>query len=210
MTLVMLMRHGEAENNVQHILAGRKLEFHLTERGRAQVSSTAESLKAIPIDAIYTSPMTRTVETAKIVSEKAGVDYSRDGRLIETDMGGLTGMTYSQVVEKYGNLFRKFYEGDDDDDGVLNSMHVESFSAIRSRVKDMLEYVAMKHPEESVLLVTHLDPVKAALMQTINLGPEALYKMSIKNASLAVLKHGSIDYSLLAFNVMDISRYPSE
>jgi len=207
MALVMLMRHGEAVNNVQHILAGRKLVFHLTDNGRAQAASTAGGLKAISIDAIYASPIARTVETAQIVSERIGVDYSTDERLTETDMGGLTGMTYSEVIAKYGNLFRKFYEGGDE---VLDSMRVERFAEIRSRIKDMLQHVATKHAEDNVLLVTHLDPVKAALTQTIDLGPEALYRMSIKNASLAVLKHSSLDYNLLAFNVMDMSRYPLE
>ncbi|MFQ5921146.1 MAG: histidine phosphatase family protein, partial [Nitrososphaerales archaeon] len=165
MALVMLMRHGEAVNNVEHILAGRELEFHLTERGRMQVTEIAEKLKTIPLQAIYTSPITRTVETSKIVSEKVGLDYSVDDRLIETDMGTLTGKSYGEVVGKYGNrIFQKFYEGDND---LQKEMGIESFSAIRSRVMNMLDYVAAKHPDENVLLVTHLDPVKAAMAETM-------------------------------------------
>ena len=207
MALVILMRHGEAENNVIHILAGRKSEYHLTERGKVQVADVAEKLKTVPIDAIYTSPVTRAIETSQIVTEKIGIDHKIDGRLTETEMGSVTGMGTNDVLKKYGNLFLKFYQ---DDDKMLRNMGVERFSAISARMGNMLDYVAEKHPEKNVLLVTHLDPIKAAITRIMGLKPEVLFKMVIRNASLTILKHSSRDYNLSAFNVMDISRYPLE
>ena len=201
-----MMRHGEADNNVEHILAGRELEYHLTERGREQVASTANGLRSIPIDAIYSSPVTRTVETAKIVSETIGVDYAIDERLIETDMGSVVGMSYKEAIEKYGNVFLRFYQ----EDPFVGNLNVERFSAIRERVNDMLNYVAEKHPDTNVLLVTHLDPIKAAITRILDLKAESLFNTAIKNASLTILRHGSSDYSLIAFNVMDINRYSFE
>ena len=200
------MRHGEAENNVEHIVAGRKLEYHLTEKGKMQVASIAEKLKAVPFDAIYSSPIPRTVETSQIVSKTLGVSYIIDERLTETDMGSLVGMRISEVSERYGDVFPKFYENDN----VSSEMGIEKFSAIGNRMNSMLDYVAEKHPDKNVLLVTHLDPIKAAITQIMDLKPEALFNMTIKNASLTVLKHSSKDYTLSAFNVMDISRYPLE
>lgn len=201
-----MMRHGEAENNVQHILAGRHLEYHLTERGREQVASTAKSLKSIPIDAIYASPVVRTIETAKIVSETIGIDYTIDDRLIETEMGSVVGMGYNDALEKYGNIFLRFYH----DDPMLENLKIERFSAIRGRVNNMLDHIAEKHSSTNILLVTHLDPIKAAISRILDLKPEALFNMTIKNASLTILRHGSSDYNLIAFNVMDMSRYSLE
>ena len=206
MALVMLMRHGEAENNVQHIVAGRKSEHHLTDNGRMQVRSAAEKLKDLSIDAIYTSPVVRTVETSQIVSETIGVDYTVDERLTETEMGSLVGMRMSEIIEKYDDLFHKFYYNDD----ALKETGLERFSSIGSRMNSMLDYVAERHPDKNVLLVTHLDPIKAAITRIMDLNPEVLFNMTIKNASLTILKHGSKDYSLSAFNVMDISRYTLE
>lgn len=202
----MLMRHGEAENNVQHIVAGRTSEYHLTEKGRMQVRGTAEKLKDLSIDAIYTSPVIRTVETSQIVSETIGVDYSVDERLTETEMGSLVGMRMNEVLEKYDGLFHKFYYNDD----ALSKLGLEGFSFIGSRMNSMLDYVAEKHPDKNVLLVTHLDPIKAAITQIMDLKPEVLFNMTIKNASLTILKHSSKDYTLSAFNVMDINRYSFE
>jgi len=201
------MRHGEAENNVLHILAGRESEYHLTEKGKTQVADVAEKLKTVPIDVMYTSPVTRAIETSQIVAEKIAIDYKIDERLTETEMGSVTGMGTNDASKKYGNLFLKFYQ---DDDTVSRNMGVERFSAIGARVSNMLYYVAEKHPDKNVLLVTHLDPIKAAISRIMDLKPEALFKMAIKNASLTILKHSSRDYTLSAFNVMDISRYPLE
>ena len=206
LALVMMMRHGEAENNVRHILAGRELEFHLTERGREQVASTADGLKSIPIDAIYTSPVIRTVETAKIVSETLGVDFVIDERLYETDMGSLVGRGYDEVIQKYGNLFLGFYY----DDPLLKNLKVEKFTAIKDRIANMLDYVAEKHKHTNVLMITHLDPIKAAITKILDLKPAALLNIVVKNASLTILRHGSTEYNLIAFNVMALNRYPFE
>jgi len=202
----MLMRHGEAENNVQHIVAGRTSEYHLTEKGRMQVRNTAEKLKDLSIDAIYTSPVIRTVETSQIVSETIGVDYTVDERLTETEMGSLVGMHINEVLEKYDGLFHKFYYNDD----ALGKVGLEGFSSIGSRISSMLDYVGEKYHDKNVLLVTHLDPIKAAITQVMDLKPEVLYNMTIRNASLTILNHSSKDYTLSAFNVMDISRYTFE
>jgi probable phosphoglycerate mutase len=202
-----MMRHGEAENNVIHTLAGRRLEFHLTEKGKLQVADVAHKLKAIHVDQMYTSPVTRAVETSKIVSKEIGIDYKIDERLTETEMGSIAGMSYDGVLEKHGNLFNKFYG---DDEKMSRDVGVERFSAIGARIDDMLDYVAEKHPDKNVLLVTHLDPIKSTISKILDLKPDAIFKMVIRNASLTVLRHGSTDYTLLAFNVMDISRYNSE
>ncbi|MFQ5970527.1 MAG: histidine phosphatase family protein [Nitrososphaerales archaeon] len=200
----ILMRHGEAENNVLHILAGRKLEYHLTEKGRVQVADITEKLKTVPIDTIYTSPITRAIETSQIIAEKIGIDYKIDERLNETEMGSVTGMGYYDVVKKYGNLFLKFYQGDDTK---LRNMGVESFFNIGARIGSILDYVAEKHPNKNTLLVTHLDPIKAAISRILDLKPETLFNLSIRNASLTILKHSSKDYAISAFDVMDISGY---
>ncbi|MBD0299513.1 MAG: histidine phosphatase family protein, partial [Nitrososphaera sp.] len=85
MPLVIFMRHGQAESNVNRILAGRHMESHLTEHGRKQVVDSAKQLmKNIAIDKVYVSPVVRTVETAHIVCQVLGTDYVIEERLDET------------------------------------------------------------------------------------------------------------------------------
>src|ERR671922_336649 len=206
--LVIFMRHGQAESNVSRILAGRHLESHLTEYGRQQVvDSTKQLMKNIAIEKVYVSPVTRTLETAQIVCKILGTDYVVDERLYETEMGRLVGMNYEELTTKYGDLFLRFYS---EYDPVLESFGVETFASVKQRIKSLLDDLVQEHEDSNVLMVTHLDPIKAALATLLDLKPEALYRWHIRNASLTILKHESKTYSVSGVNVMVMHRYSAE
>ena len=201
------MRHGQADNNVNRVLVGRHLESHLTEKGQTQVKETAQLLKNMSISKIYSSPVTRAIETTQIVGEELGLDYEIDDRLYEIDLGKLAGTNYDEVLNKYGNLFLSFYMGDD---SVLSNHGVESFTAVKSRVRDLLDQVMAKHDNHNVLLVTHLDPIKAAISYILDLKPESLYKWHMRNAALTILKQEFKTWSISAVNFMGAQRYLHE
>ena len=198
------MRHGQADNNVNRVLVGRHLESHLTEKGQMEVKETAKLLKSMSISQIYSSPVTRALETTQIVGEELGLDYEIDDRLYEIDLGKLAGTNYDEVLNKYGNLFLSFYMGDD---SVLSNHGVESFTAVKSRVRDLLDQVMVKHDNHNVLLVTHLDPIKAAISYILDLKPESLYKWHMRNAALTILKQEFKTWSISAVNFMGAKRY---
>jgi 2,3-bisphosphoglycerate-dependent phosphoglycerate mutase len=202
-----MMRHGQAENNVKKILVGRHVEAHLTEYGKRQVADTAMYLKEISINRILVSPVIRTIETAKIVCEILGSEYEVDERLYEIELGKLVGMNYEEIVEKYGNLFLKFYA---DNDPILLSYGVESFSSVKNRINDLLEDLRHRYEDENILLITHLDPIKAAISILLDLNPKSLYRWHIRNASLTILRQESQIYSLAGVNIMSIDRYFEE
>ena len=208
MPLVIFMRHGQAESNVGRILAGRHMESHLTEQGRQQVVDSAKQLmKNIAIEKVYVSPVTRTVETAQIVCQILATDYVIDERLYETEMGQLVGMNYEEVTAKYGDILTRFYS---DYDPVLEKFGVETFDSVKHRIKNLLDYLLQKHEYNNVLIVTHLDPIKAALATLLDLSSQALHRWNIRNASLTILKHESKIYSISGVNVMVMYRYPTE
>ena len=198
------MRHGQADNNVNRILVGRHLESHLTEKGKMQVKETARLLKNMSISKIYSSPVTRTIETTQIVGEELGLDYEIDDRLYEIDLGKLAGTNYDEVLNKYGNLFLSFYMGDD---SVLSNHGVESFTAVKSRIRDLLDQIMTRHNNHNVLLVTHLDPIKAAISYILDLKPESLFKWHMRNAALTILKQEFRMWSISAVNFMGAKRY---
>ncbi|MDQ3851622.1 MAG: histidine phosphatase family protein [Thermoproteota archaeon] len=202
------MRHGQAESNVNRILAGRQTESHLTEHGRKQVLDSAKQLmKNIAIEKVYVSPVIRTVETAQIVCQVLGTDYVIDERLYETEMGRLVGMNYEEITTKYGDVLTRFYS---DYDPLLESFGVEAFASVKHRITSLLDDILQKHQDSNVLMVTHLDPIKAALATLLNLGRESLHRWNIRNASLTILKHESRIYSISGVNVMVMYRYPIE
>ncbi|HXS60800.1 MAG TPA: histidine phosphatase family protein [Candidatus Sulfopaludibacter sp.] len=209
MSLIIFMRHGQAYNNVKKLLVGRNLESHLTDLGREQVKNTSQILTTIDIHKIYSSPVIRTVETAEIVSRTIGVPFEEDERLFEIELGKLVGMYYEDLISKHGNLFVKFY-CDNDDENSLLEFEVESFGAVKKRISELLQEVVKKHKNENVLLVSHLDPIKAALSLIMNIKPSSVYNIQIPNASLSIFKNYDNTISLGCINMMDIGRFLSD
>jgi len=200
---IIFLRHGQAKNNTERILAGRTEGVPLTETGIKQSEHTAELLKHMNISAIYSSPIERAKHTAEIAGKHNSLDVTIDDRLTELDMGKFTGMPYDEIFKSHGNVFMKFYNGD------LEIAHngVETFPDVKKRILGIVDYIIEKHPDENVLLVTHMDPIKAMLSTIVDLSPTNLYELIIANASLNIFREKDRKYSLSGLNVMDPSRF---
>ena len=223
------MRHGQAANNVERMLAGRSPGISLTDEGRRQAAAAAELLPDMRISRVITSPIARAVQTAEIVSGRIGVGHEVDDRLVELDMGKFTGMRYDDVLSKHGNVFRKFYSGD------LELAHngVETFDMVKRRISGLLDELAAGDAgadtsgsadasgpsatspagaapgggEGNTLLVTHMDPIKAVLSSSAGLDPDLLLNLVVANASLTVFVRYDGRLWLKALNVLSPARY---
>ena len=200
---IIFLRHGQAENNTKRVLAGRRPGVPLTVTGLEQSERIAKFLKPFNISTIYSSPIERAKKTAEIVSEHNSLEIKTDERLIELDMGKFTGMPYDEIFEKHGNVFLKFYEGD------LEIAHngVETFVELKKRILDMVDFVIREHSDENVLLVTHMDPIKALISTIMGLKANSLFELIIENASLTVFKEEQGKLTISAINVMDSERF---
>ena len=84
---------------------------------------------------------------------------------------------------------------------------VESFRAVKQRISELLKEIAIKHQNENVLLVSHLDPIKAAISLIMNIKPSSVYNIQVPNASLNIFKNYDNNISLCGINIMDIRRF---
>lgn len=206
MPLVLFLRHGQAKNNVERILAGRTNGFPLTDLGIQQAQQIGNFLKPFNISRIYCSPIERAEHTAKIVADSVGLGCAVDERLTEIDMGSFSGMHYDDMFKKHGNVFLKFYQGHP----IVETNGIETFSSVKKRVLDMVSYCMKKHYDETILLVTHMDPIKSIISTVLQPKPELLYEMIIRNASLTILKNEQANFSMVAINSMNPERYSNE
>jgi 2,3-bisphosphoglycerate-dependent phosphoglycerate mutase len=87
---------------------------------------------------------------------------------------------------------------------------VESFGDVKKRVSALLQEMVRKHRNENVLLVSHLDPIKAAISLIMNIKPSSVYDIYIPNASLNIFKSNNDVISLCGLNMMDIRRFVSD
>ena len=201
--MIIFLRHGQAENNTKRILAGRTEGVPLTKTGVEQAEGIAKYLKHMDISAIYSSPIERASNTAKIVADYNSLNYELDDRLIEIEMGKFTRMNYDDMFAKHGNVFLKFYENDP----IIAKCEVETFAEVQKRVIDMVEYIVKKHKNQNVVLVTHMDPIKSMISTIMDLKPKTLFELIIANASLTIVKEQDEKFSLSAINAMNAERY---
>ncbi len=204
--LILFLRHGQAKNNVERILAGRSKGFPLTDLGVQQAENIGEFLRPFNISKIYSSPIERAEQTTKIVANKVGLNFTIDERLTEIDMGLFSGMYYDEMFAKHGNVFLKFYQ----DHPIVETNGIETFASVKKRVLDMVSHCSQRHDGETILLVTHMDPIKSMISTVLQPKPELLYEMIIRNASLTILKNELSSFSMVAINSMNPERYSSE
>ena len=200
---LIFLRHGQAQNNVERRLMGRLPNVPLTQTGRQQAQYAAGYLADMNVSRIYASPIERTLQTADIVDRRCSLEVIPDKRLIEIDMAGYTGMGYSDLLKQHGNIFLKFYEGGPS----FAATGVETFKSVRSRVTDMVGHVLKQHPGENVVLVTHMDPIKAMISTVLDLSYRNLYEIIIANGSINVFQVYEERITLGGINIMAPSRF---
>ncbi len=203
MAMIILLRHGQAKNNTDRILAGRSPGINLTDEGIIQVKNIARLIKPLDISIIYSSPIKRAKNTAEIISRYNSIKFITDDRLIELDMGRFTGVHYDELFLKYGNIFLKFYEGHYD----IMRHGVETFIEVKKRVSNIVDFVIKKHPNQNVLFVTHMDPIKAMISNILELTPKSLFELIIANASMTIIKNNYGKLVVSAINLTNISRF---
>ena len=201
--MIIFLRHGQAENNTKKILAGRSPGVNLTETGIKQAEQAGLMLKSMNISKIYSSPIDRALQTAEIVSKQCDQEVILDDRLIELDMGKFTKMPYDEIFSKHGNVFLKFYQGSEE----VSENDVETFAQVQKRVFEMVDFVLSQNKNENIVLVTHMDPIKAMIGKVLNLKPETLFELIIAKASLNIFKNNGKKFYLTAINAMSSERF---
>jgi len=112
-------------------------------------------------------------------------------------------MGASADIASNGNVFLKFYQGETE----IAHNGVETFVEVKKRVLDITDFVTKEHPNQNVLLVTHMDPIKAMLSTILDLKPQSLFELIIANASLTIINEEEGKLSLSGINVMDVTRF---
>lgn len=156
-TLVLLVRHGQTATTGT-VLPGRAKGLHLSDVGKDQAKAAARRIGGLKkVDALYASPLERTRETAQPIAKATGVRVETTKGLLECDFGAWTGKKLSTLrrkpewsqVQNRPSIFR-FPDG-------------ESFVEMQDRIWHRLLRMVDDHPGETVVAVSHADPIKAAV-----------------------------------------------
>ncbi|GAA0958907.1 bifunctional RNase H/acid phosphatase [Streptomyces rhizosphaericus] len=195
----VLLRHGETPLTPEKRFSGSGgTDPALSDVGRHQAERVAAALAARgTIQAVVASPLRRCRETAEVVARRLGLEVRVEEGLRETDFGAWEGLTFAEVKERYP----------DDLDAWLASTEVaptgggESFAAVTRRVALTRDKLIARYPGRTVLLVTHVTPIKTLVRLALGAPPESLFRMELSAASLtAVAYYGDGNASLRLLN----------
>ncbi|WP_336318535.1 bifunctional RNase H/acid phosphatase [Streptomyces lavendofoliae] len=182
----VLLRHGETALTPEKRFSGSGgSDPDLSAVGRRQADAVATALAARgTIQEIVTSPLARCRQTAATVAARLGLDVHVEDGLRETDFGAWEGLTFAEVRERHP----------DDLDAWLASPQAaptggESFAAVARRVAAARDRLTARHAGRTVLLVTHVTPIKTLVRLALGAPPESLFRMELSAASLSAVAY---------------------
>ena len=179
MTRVYLVRHGTTEWNKEEIFRGR-LDCKLNETGQAEARALAGYFTAIPLQAIYSSPLSRAMGTAQPIAEAKGLRVIPEPDFIDLDFGEWQGLPLKEVGERYSDLYRLWQEHPE----AIHFPGGENLAQVRARAWEGLQKILRDNPEGNVLILSHRVVTKILLCAV--LGLENSYFWKIRQDTTAV------------------------
>jgi probable phosphoglycerate mutase len=178
-TLTLLLRHGQTPMSAQKRYAGRS-DVPLTDVGVQQAAAAAKRLASAGLDAIVTSPLLRAVQTAEEVAATTGAPVVTDEGFRETDFGAWEGLTFAEVRERWPAEMTAWLA-----DPAVAPPGGESFAEVSKRVTAALHRVLAARERQTVLIVSHVTPIKMLIAEALLAPPAALYRMHLDVAALS-------------------------
>jgi probable phosphoglycerate mutase len=180
-TRLLLLRHGQTELSVQRRYSGHG-DPELTPLGRAQAAGAAARLARVPgIAAVLTSPLRRARQTAEAVAAATGAPLAVRERLIETDFGTWEGLTFPEARARDPQVHAEWLGSEE-----VAPPGGESFAAVGRRVAAELADLLREYPGATLVLVTHVTPIKMLLRDALQGGPGVLYRLHLDLAALSI------------------------
>ena len=193
-TTVLLVRHGQTPSTGT-TLPGRAKGLHLAEAGRAQAEVAATRIaKLDKVTAVYASPLERTRETAAPIAAGLGLKVQVDRGLLECEFGEWTGRALKDLaklpewktVQRYPSGFR-FPGG-------------ESFTEMQARMTSTLARLVGAHRGETIVAVSHADPIKAALADALGTHLDLFQRIVVSPCSVSAIWYGEAGPVVLTAN----------
>lgn len=175
----VLVRHGATVHSAAKRFSGRN-DLALDEVGQSQASALARRSFG-DVAAIVSSPLRRTVETARAIAEPLGLEIEIIDDLVETDFGNWEGKTFGEVLAADPDALRRWR-------GSLDAAPPggESFATVASRVDNARRAVAESHPGQTVIVVSHVTPIKLLLGTALDAQESVLFRLHLDTASVSI------------------------
>jgi broad specificity phosphatase PhoE len=194
---ILLIRHGQTDWNRDRRIMGRK-PVPLNKTGRAEARALARALKGVPIDAIYTSPVLRAVETARHLRSGRKTAVRHAPEMAEIDYGRWIGKTFEEVIPE--KAFRVYHRTP----LKAQAPGGEHMKEVFGRTIAFVEWLRKRHKRGRIAVVSHADVIKTVLVHYLGMDYDHLLKLRIDNVSISLLWFYQKRVRVMAVNALPV------
>ena len=183
-TRFILVRHGETRANREYRYIGAS-DDALTERGQTQAEQLAAALSVLPVAAVYSSPRQRAYQTSLSIAAHHGLSVQVLDDLRESDFGTWEGLSRSEVEVRSTQDAESLHAWERDT--ALAPPGGESLDAMHRRVTAAVENLVQVHPGQTIILVSHVGPIKAVLCAALGVPISTAFRIFLDPATISVV-----------------------
>lgn len=183
-TRLILVRHGETAMTKQGRYSGRG-DVPLSDEGEAQAMAAAGRVSGISRDiaAVVSSPLRRCMRTAELIAaEQGNVKVTVLNELIECDFGDWEGLTFAEVRERWPDELDRWLDATS-----VAPPNGESFQAVAKRVRGALATLRSAYPSSTIVVVSHVSPIKLILRDALAAGDAFLHRLFLDAAGVSTM-----------------------
>jgi probable phosphoglycerate mutase len=199
--MVYLVRHGESVSNVGRYFPDEDNPSSLTETGHRQAAEIADVISKLNVQMVFSSPMLRTRETAQHISNKLGVEVQVASELREVGLGKLAGRKYPEVLSEDPMWYMEYFDS-------TNRYGLEKFGDVVKRVSSFIERISPQ--ADSAVLVSHVEPIRAAVCACLGAHGSWVRRLRISNASITVVHYAGGRFRLGSVNWLPATHYVNQ
>ena len=193
---IFLIRHGETSWNKAQRCQGLT-DIELNEMGLKQAHALAQSLKEDGFKAIYSSPLKRAIETARLIADCHGLEVRVEPGLKEMNQGELEGLTYLQLLNDHREFLQEWIENPD----AVKMPQGESLAELQERAWEVINRLScLHHTQDSVVAVSHNFTIRVILCKAINLPLKHFRKLAQDVAAKNIIEYGERGWLLSTLN----------
>lgn len=205
-TRLVLVRHGATDYTEQRRYSGR-FDVSLSDQGRAQAEATANRVAALAPSAaaVVSSPLSRCRHTAEAIAAALGGKPVRDNDdLVECDFGVWEGRTFAEVRERWAGEMDAWLAAT-----TVAPPDGESFADVGTRSRRAVDALLKAYPGETVVVVSHVSPIKLILRDALGGGDTLLHRLFLDAAGISVVDFWP-DGGVAVRSVNDTAHLPSD
>ncbi len=190
-TIIIIVRHGECKGNREGLFRGRS-DFPLNEVGLYQARELAKEVTSLQPTKIFTSPLTRAMQTAEAIRRECNIEVEEREALNNIELGPWEGKSKEYIAQKYPDQWQVWLNEPEK----LMVPGIESLDRVQQRAKRDLDNIVKQFSGETIIIVSHRAVLKPLVAACLGISKPYFWRIHLDTASYSILhfekKHGFI------------------